>query len=602
MPNPIVKNKKRARVLITKEDFFNAFKNNKNARDKAVIKAQELHRVFSGGKNKKRVGDYYIEIIDAEYAGGNGITILARVWDDKNNQIGFGRDGSIDIERFRIFNPPIAIDSPTGDIKSKHVDIDGNVVVRTLKIDPEKALLESIAHTIRVKKQKNIGGNIIPNSIGNTTSTFYPDADPESTSMDAYTASADGGSASWSTLIARDGDQSGDSNASLPVARINMSTSSNQFDGVYRSHFLFDTSAISDTATIDSATLSLYGKNKSGTSPTITVNIFSTNPASNTAIADGDHDTVGSTEYSTKITYASWNTSDYNDFVLNATGESAISKTGVSKFSTRDNDHDAADSAPSWSSGAIWAIEAWHADETGTSKDPKLVVEHTDSTDVTVNPSVQSATFSLPAESVQTGLSVSPAAQVATFSIPSYTVSLPKTINPSAQSATFSIPVYTVTTDGNITVSPAAQVATFGIPAYSVLFGTTVSPSAQVVTVSIPTYAVGIGATITPTTQELTFTIPAYSVLLGIVLTPSAQAATFSIPTYSVLTQTLVSPTVQVLTFTTQAPTLTFGSTIQPSVQVLTFSIPTLAGFGAVWAKTPRATNSTWARTSRNSD
>src|SRR3989344_2016473 len=40
-----------------------------------------------------------------------GIEILARAWKD-GKQLGFGKDGSVEIERFKIFNPPILVDDP----------------------------------------------------------------------------------------------------------------------------------------------------------------------------------------------------------------------------------------------------------------------------------------------------------------------------------------------------------------------------------------------------------------------------------------------------------------------------------------------------------
>lgn len=217
-----------------------------------------------------------------------------------------------------------------------------------------------------------------------------------------------------------------------------------------------------------------------------------------------------------------------------------------------------------------------------------------------ISPSTQSITASIPAYSVSTGNTISPNAQAATFSIPAYSLSTGATISPNAQVATFTIPAYVVDA-GDALITPAVQTLTFSIPSYSVDYGVTLSPNTQVATFSVPAYSVGVSENISPATQSLTFSIPAYSVLFGKTISPNAQAATFSIPSYTVVPETTVSPNVQTATFTIPAYVVGIGSMVSPDVQVLTLSIPTLARFGAVWAKTPRPTDSTWSRTSRNS-
>ena len=44
-----------------------------------------------------------------------GVVVFARAWDD-NGQIGFGRDGSVDIERFIFIDPPVLVPDEAGDI------------------------------------------------------------------------------------------------------------------------------------------------------------------------------------------------------------------------------------------------------------------------------------------------------------------------------------------------------------------------------------------------------------------------------------------------------------------------------------------------------
>lgn len=230
----------------------------------------------------------------------------------------------------------------------------------------------------------------------------------------------------------------------------------------------------------------------------------------------------------------------------------------------------------------------------------ELIIEFTVSTNVTVNPSAQVVTSSVPARTISTGTKSTPSAQVSTFSVPAYTVSIPKTLPVNAQVATFSIPLYVVLA-GDVLALPNAQVATFSVPAYSVLYGVTLSPNAQVDTFSIPAYTVAISEVLAVSAQGLLFSIPAYSISLGIGVAPSAQVATFSIPAYTQTAETRVSPSVKTLTFSIPAYSLALDMVLSAAVQSLIFSIPTLYNFGAVWEKVPRSTNSSWSRTSRNS-
>src|SRR3990167_5173668 len=148
---------------------------NKTSEEIADIKGQEVAKIGAVGKiNVKFSGsDYDIEIISTSAIKG-GVEILARAW-DLNGQIGFG-DGTVDIERFRFINPPILVDDPNGDIIREWVDDDGNSKERKLRESPQEAILNSLAHTIKVKKEKFDSRNIIPDKIGSTTSTYYPNA------------------------------------------------------------------------------------------------------------------------------------------------------------------------------------------------------------------------------------------------------------------------------------------------------------------------------------------------------------------------------------------------------------------------------------------
>lgn len=175
------------------------------------------------------------------------------------------------------------------------------------------------------------------------------------------------------------------------------------------------------------------------------------------------------------------------------------------------------------------------------------------------------------------------------------------TMTPSAQVATFSIPQYFVLA-GDILVQAAAQVVTASIPAFSVLFDRVFGVAAQVATFSVPSRTVSIREILTPVAQVATFSIPAYSVQFGQTIAVGVQTATFSIPAYSVTAETAVHPSAQVATFSIPAYSITLGILMTPLTQLLTFTLPTLYKVGAIWTKIARSTSATWSRTSRNSN
>jgi len=237
-------------------------------------------------------------------------------------------------------------------------------------------------------KQKFGAENIVEGKIGNTTTTVYPDASPESTSVDggvSHVVSLGSNSTSWATLRAGAGTNASDSDATITSGTgdgsvsIRCDTVSDNWARLERAIVLFDTSGIDDGDTLDSAALSVYGTFKNddlSSSPTL--NVYTSAPASNTALVAGDFDSLGSTDLSTSITYASYSDSGYNDFTLNATGESSVDFTGISKFGLREAAHDAANSSPSHPGSTQTSTFSFRgAEQTGTTNDPKLVIEHT---------------------------------------------------------------------------------------------------------------------------------------------------------------------------------------------------------------------------------
>src|SRR3990167_5790290 len=160
-----------------------------NAQERAKIKTCEMAKrgtEFAGIYDSIEYGTWIVilgEVKAIEINGQHGIELFARAWRG-TQQLGFGADGSVEIERFRIYNPPILIDDPNGTIIRDYIDSNTKQPAqRKLREDPIEAIRQVIAHNAKIVGKEN--GKIVSGKVGNTTSTFYPDAHIESTSHDA---------------------------------------------------------------------------------------------------------------------------------------------------------------------------------------------------------------------------------------------------------------------------------------------------------------------------------------------------------------------------------------------------------------------------------
>lgn len=329
-----------------------------NAKQRAQIKAKELallplrQFVHEG----LRVKITSLTEIDG------GIEVFAQAWRN-GKQLGFGKDGTVDIERFRIFNPPILVPDELGPIvrESTH---DGIVKRRPLREDPTQALKEALAHTISVVGIE--GADIEQGKIGRTTSTFFSDAGGDGYTENNNLNYANGRNAASGTAATAGGTQM------LWGQQFHVGSSNYFF---WRSHATWDTSSLPDTDEISAAVLSLFGTTKEdtvGTTPS--AQIVSNSQASDTSLASGDYDQLGTTVFST-ISYAAFSTVAYNDFTLDANGIAQISKTGFSKFGMRTN-KDVSATPPSNSGNNLERLWSYAADQAGTTNDPKLVITH----------------------------------------------------------------------------------------------------------------------------------------------------------------------------------------------------------------------------------
>jgi hypothetical protein len=87
-------------------------------------------------------------------------------------------------------------------------------------------------------------------------------------------------------------------------------------------------------------------------------------------LTTADYDSFDGSSYGNT---SSWSTSGYNDITLNATGLSNINKTGETKYCAREKPHDYDNST---SGASTYRNGIYFANQTGTTRDPKLVVTH----------------------------------------------------------------------------------------------------------------------------------------------------------------------------------------------------------------------------------
>jgi hypothetical protein len=245
---------------------------------------------------------------------------------------------------------------------------------------------------IKVRLTRDAGGTItltkiVPRSFLNsatypvftdTTSTFYPDPHQETTTVDGRVNRNPVGD-TWAAIRNGVGTDANDTATGSSLQQIGCAAGSLLFNSMYRTIFLFDTSAIADNDVITAATFSIKGYSKAdglGIAPDVCV--YSAAPASNTALVASDYNSAnfGSTAFATAIAYSSWATSAFNDFALNSSGLSEISVSGITKFGCRNANYDVADIAPTISIAGASGVNGYFADTSGTTQDPKLVVEH----------------------------------------------------------------------------------------------------------------------------------------------------------------------------------------------------------------------------------
>lgn len=355
--------------------------------ERANYKAQEIFARHSG----ELVGVFAKSGITLEVRSmrkiNNGLEIVARAWNG-GQKVGFGSDGSVEWERFQIINPPLMVTD--GTFHNETLSAPGGrtevVAMPNFKEDPIEALQGTLAHI--VKNHGTAGSqNIVLGKVGNTTSTFYPDA---SRSDGAVNEAAD---ALWATARgALTGDSVSNTDAAYNI--FTYGDTSPRFD-ITRGFFHFLTGdTIGTDQQIDSATLSLAAVNKvnADNDGLDYMVVTATNVTDVTTIATADYDQVkgddgnfplgalvAMQEQSDQIDLGVIvaDSSTYNVFTLNATGRGNIAKGAgeVTRLGLAEG-HDATNNAIDNTAANENRMRVMFFESTGSGQDPLLTVTH----------------------------------------------------------------------------------------------------------------------------------------------------------------------------------------------------------------------------------
>lgn len=210
-----------------------------------------------------------------------------------------------------------------------------------------------------------------------TVSTIYPDANPETSSVDGYATETTNGT--WATVRAAAGDSA---DASGALIDLNIYYDAGAYDVWSRAGFVFDAAdELGDLDTISAAKVQ-YVATAVSDSWTDSVSLVTWAPASETNIVAGDYDSfdLSGTKQATDVLLSNItaDSSTLNDLTLNATGRGNISKTVRTLFGiifTSDADN-SAPGAPS--NGEESRVQIATADTgLGAEKRPRLEVTHT---------------------------------------------------------------------------------------------------------------------------------------------------------------------------------------------------------------------------------
>lgn len=203
-----------------------------------------------------------------------------------------------------------------------------------------------------------------------TTLVVYPDAGSGGASVDGHVRRS-GVDVDFNTIHdAATGTNTSKVSTAQAMARLQASSTSNQYQRLDRGVATFDTTSIPAAATVTSAQLTVYGTAKSNGLGSPDLDVVDVSLAATNDIVTGDYDGLGTTVYASTA-YAGFSTSGANNFTVPTT---SIVKEGVSQYGFRLS-WDTDDTPPTWYTTADTYFSFTNADN-GTNR-PTLTVEYT---------------------------------------------------------------------------------------------------------------------------------------------------------------------------------------------------------------------------------
>jgi len=296
-----------------------------------------------------------------------GVEVFARVWEGEE-QYGFGKDGSVDIEKFTIINPPILVpDGTTSKLTIKDFDGSDKIVdAPNLKEDPKQYIINIIIENAKIVGK--LRTNIIEGKIGRSTLIVYPVAGANSP-CDGHTYKS-GANEIWDDIRVANG-----TGANVVVDWMYMggfatSATTDQYVEFYKGFMNFNTSDLTDGVSISVAILTIahWNKHNQGSlSPSFA--IYKATPATTNTLAFADQQSLDlTTELSTPLAYADapsvWK--EVYNITLNTAGKNYINKTGITSFGFAEVTYDANNVEPTWTASDYTSLSTASIDYAGT--------------------------------------------------------------------------------------------------------------------------------------------------------------------------------------------------------------------------------------------
>jgi len=302
----------------------------------------------------------------------NGVELLVKAYDENGLPLAWG-DGTVEIEKIRVINPPRYVVVPVGTIGA--IEHTGNDSLTGKKKswwvldNPSMALDEVILNTKKIYTKE--ASKIEYGKIGTTVTVIYGSVG----ASDGFARRGNGLNESFSTI--RDGNGIAADTTGADIYTMISCVAANYEDLIRGVITFADLSTYVAGNTVVSSTISLFG---SGVSNTVAwgANIVGANPGSQTTIIASDYQTVQRNKFSTAKTTATWSTTAYNTFAFNATGTAYIQAGNESFIITADQDTD--NSGPACSGGNQGYTMTKSAETAGSTQDPFITIETTSAT------------------------------------------------------------------------------------------------------------------------------------------------------------------------------------------------------------------------------